>query len=90
MIEVIKSDGSREAFSEEKLRRSIQAAAEEAEIPARRVKQVVSDAAREPIALAKGPAPVETMVLREKILARLDAIEPAVSEAWRGFDEKRK
>ena len=90
MIEVIKRDGSRQPFDEEKLRGSIEAAAKEAEIPAKRIKQVVGDASREPLALAKRKDPIETKTIREMVLARLDAIEPSVSEAWRGFDEKRR
>ncbi len=90
MIEVIKRDGTRQPFSERKLRSSIENAAKEAEVPARRIKQVVSDAAREPIEMAKGTRPVETKAIREKVLSRLDAIEPSVSEAWRGFDRTNK
>ena len=90
MIEVIKRDGTRQPFSEQKLRGSIEKAAQEAEIPAARIKQVVGDAARVPCELAKGTQPLETKTIREKVLSRLDAIEPSVSEAWRGFDETRK
>lgn len=90
MTEVIKRDGSRQPFSEEKLRGSVEAAAKEAEIPAKRMKQIVGDAAREPLALAKGKDPIETKTIREKVLARLDAIEPSVSKAWREFDQNRK
>ena len=90
MIVVIKRDGSRQPFSEEKLRKSIDAAAQEAKVPAPRTKQVVSEAARKPLALAKGTGPVETKLLRKKILDRLDIIEPSVSESWRAFDRKRR
>jgi transcriptional regulator NrdR family protein len=90
MIEVIKRDGTRQPFSKQKLRGSIENAAKEAEIPAGRIKQVVSDAARGPLELAKGTKPVETKTIREKVLTRLDTIEPSVSEAWRGFDQTKK
>jgi transcriptional regulator NrdR family protein len=90
MIEVIKRDGTRQPFSEQKLRSSIENAAKEAEIPTNRIKQVVGDAAREPLEMAKGAKSLETKTIREKILSRLDTIEPAVSEAWRGFDQNKK
>lgn len=90
MIEVIKRDGTRQPFSEQKLRSSIENAAKEAEIPANRVKQVVGDAAREPLEMAKNAKSLETKTIREKILSRLDTIEPSVSEAWREFDQTRK
>ncbi len=90
MIEVIKRDGTRQPFSEQKLRSSIENAAKEAEIPTNRIKQVVGDAAREPLEMAKGAKSLETKMIRETILSRLDTIEPAVSEAWRGFDQNKK
>jgi transcriptional regulator NrdR family protein len=90
MIEVIKRDGTRQPFSEQKLRGSIENAAKEAEIPASRIEQVVSDAAREPLEMAKGTKPVETKTIRDRVLGRLDKIEPSVSEAWRGFDQTKK
>jgi transcriptional regulator NrdR family protein len=86
MVDVIKKDGRREPFSGDKLRGAIKAAAEEAQIPAARIKQVIGDAAREPLAMAKGKDPVETKTIRDKVLARLDIIEPSVSEAWRMYD----
>ena len=89
MIEVIKSDGTRQPFSEKKLRISIENAAREAKLSDMRIKQVVSDAAREPLEWAKGRKPVETRAIRDNILSRLDAIEPKVSEAWRGFDQMK-
>jgi transcriptional regulator NrdR family protein len=90
MIDVIKRDGSRQAFSEKKIRRSIEAAAKEAKIPGRRIKQVVDDASREPLGLSKGTTPIEAKNIRDIILARLDTIEPSVSQAWRAFDRKRR
>jgi transcriptional regulator NrdR family protein len=90
MIDVIKRDASRQPFSEQKLRRSIEAAAKEAKVSAQRIKQIVDDASREVLSLAKGTIPLETKTIREKILSKLDTIESSVSEAWRAFDRKRK
>jgi len=90
MMEVIKRDGTRQPFSEQKLRSSIENAAKEAEIPAGRIKQVVSDAAQEPLEMAKGTKPIATKAIRDKVLGRLDVIEPSVSKAWRGFDQTKK
>jgi len=90
MADVIKRDGSRQAFSEKKVRNSIEAAAREAKVPDPRIKQVVADAAREPLSLSKGKQPIETKIIREKILSRLDSIEPKAAEAWRAFDSRRR
>lgn len=89
MTEVIKKNGSREDFSEAKLRRSIEAAAREAKVPELRISPLVNDAAREPLALAKGKLPLEARIIRNKVLSRLDATAPPVAEAWRAFDRKR-
>jgi len=90
MVDVIKRDGGHQAFSEKKVRKSIEAAAKEAKVPRKRTREVVDDASREPLNLSKGTTPIETKSIREIILARLDTIEPSVSEAWRAFDRKRK
>lgn len=90
MIEVIKRDGTRQPFSERKLRSSIENAAKEAAVPASRIKHVISEAVQEPLEWSKGKRAVETRVIRETVLTRLDTIEPKVSEAWRGFDQTKK
>jgi transcriptional regulator NrdR family protein len=90
MIDVIKRDGSRQPFSEQKIRESIEAAAKEANLSETRIHQIIEDASREPIRLSKRETPVETKILRDKILGRLDTIEPSVSRAWRLFDGKKK
>lgn len=89
MIEVIKSDGTRQPFSERKLRSSVENAAKEAAIPASRFKHVISEAVQEPLEWSKGKRAVETRAIRENVLTRLDAIEPKVSQAWRAFDQKK-
>ena len=90
MAEVIKRDSSRQAFSAQKVRDSVEAAAKEARLTEERTRQVVEDAAKAPLGLAGGVKPVETIMIRDMILTRLDVIEPSVSEAWRSFDRKRK
>ncbi len=90
MSEVIKRDGSREAFSEKKVRQSIEKAAKEAGIERDRTRQIVTDASQEAIQLSKSSPATPTQTIREKILVRLDSIEPSVSSAWRSYDSKRK
>jgi transcriptional regulator NrdR family protein len=90
MSDVIKKDGSRQAFSEEKVKRSIEAAARDAKIPDQRIPHLVDEAAREAVNLSQGTSPVETRIIRGKVLRWLDATEPAASAAWRAFDVKTK
>jgi transcriptional regulator NrdR family protein len=90
MAEVIKRDSSRQAFSAQKVKDSIQAAAKEARLTEQRIRQVVEDASKAPLGLANGVKSVETRMIRGIILTRLDVIEPSVTEAWRSFDSERK
>jgi len=90
MAEVIKRDASRQEFSAQKVRDSIEAAAKEAKLTEQRIQQVVEDASKAPVGMANGVKPVQTRMIRDMILTRLDVIEPSVSEAWRSFDRKRK
>ena len=87
MTKVIKKDGRRVDFDANKLRRSIQAAAQEAKIPAGRAKQVVQQVASKTIDMAQKQPQIESRVLRENILGQLDSLEPAVSKAWRAYDQ---
>jgi len=90
MAEVIKRDASRQEFSAQKVKDSIEAAAKEAKLTEQRIQQVVENASKAPLGLASGVKPVPTRMIRDMILTRLDVIEPSVSEAWRSFDRKRK
>ncbi len=89
MTEVIKRDGRREAFSADKLRRSIEAAAKEARLPAARVGEVVDSVASVAMAMAQKETEIRTSVIRQTVLGELDRMEPAVSEAWRNFDRAK-
>lgn len=90
MADVIKRNASLQAFSEQKIKKSIEAAAREAKLPEHRIKQVVEEASKGPLSLLRETKAVETRAIREKILSKLDVIEPSVSEAWRAFDRKRR
>ncbi len=90
MSEVVKRNGKREAFSEKKVRQSIEKAAKEAGIKTDRTREIVADASREALELGRTSPATSTQSIREKILVRLDAIEPSVSSAWRAYDAKRK
>jgi transcriptional regulator NrdR family protein len=89
MTDVVKRDGTRQPFSEAKVRMSIEAAAKEARVPDQRRRRVVDDSTRELLASAKGQKLIESRIIREKILGELDSREPSVSAAWRAFDAKK-
>lgn len=87
--EVIKRDGSREPFDPTKIRDAIAAAAEEANIPEERRSEIVEQVAAVVIQLADEKAEIATSELKDKILSELDRVEPAVSAAWREYDQQK-
>ena len=89
MTDVIKTNGSREPFNEEKVRRSIEAAAREAKIAEERTRELAEQISRLIREMAEEGNEIETRAIRERILNELDATEPAVSEAWRAFDKTK-
>ncbi len=87
---VIKKDGTKKPFDGEKIRKSIESAAEEAGLERERINKVVNQVASEAMQLANGKEEITTGELKEKILSTLDTVEPSVSAAWREYDSKRK
>ena len=87
---VIKRDGTKEPFDAEKIKKSITAAAQMANLSKERTNEVVGQVSNVAIQLAEGKEEVATTEIKEKILAELDAIEPSVSEAWRKYDQEKE
>lgn len=81
--EVIKRDGSREPFLEEKVRRSIAASARDAGITEDRALGIADEAAAAVMDAAGQVEAMETSAIAEIILSELDRIEPAAAESWR-------
>jgi len=86
---VIKRDGSREDFKPEKIRGSIRKAAKAAGLPEDRIEEVVEQVSGSVIEELKEREEVATTEIRGKVLTHLDTLVPAVSEAWRKYDEKQ-
>ena len=89
MTDVIKRNRRRERFDARKLRRAIENAARESKISDKRVKEVVDRVSRKIIEIAEKKREIEAEDIRERTLRELDALEPAVSEAWRNFDKNK-
>lgn len=87
--QVIKRDGTKQAFDESKLRKSIEMAAREAGLADDRVNAVVGQVAGAALQMATGKEEIATSELRTFILGRLDEVEPAAAAAWRKHDEGR-
>jgi transcriptional regulator NrdR family protein len=87
---VVKKDGSKEPLDAEKIRNSIAAAAELANLSEEKKNEVVEQVATAVIQTAEDKEEIATSEIREKILSELDRIEPTVSAAWRKYDQEKK
>lgn len=86
---VIKRDGSKEPFDPEKIRKSIEAAANEAGLAGERKGEVISQVAAATIDMADQKDEIATSEIKDKILSELDRIEPSVSAAWRKHEQEK-
>ncbi|MGB9847599.1 MAG: ATP cone domain-containing protein [Minisyncoccia bacterium] len=89
-IFVIKKSGEKEPFDPMKIENSIRAAATDAGLPTEKIEELVSRVAKIVIDQLVDKNEVVTSEIKERILAELDSIDPAVSEAWRKFDEAKE
>lgn len=88
--QVIKKDGSKQAFDAEKIKKTIALACQEGGCSEERKGQVVEQISASTLALADAKDEIATSEIRDKILAELDALEPAASGAWRKHDSEQK
>ena len=88
--EVIKKDGAKEPFDAEKIKNSILGAAQRTELSEERKNEVVEEVAATVIQMAEEKDEIATSEIKAKILSELDIVEPAVSEAWRKYEQENK
>ena len=88
--EVIKKDGTKEPFDAEKIKNSILGAAQRTDLPEERKNEVVEKVAAAVIQMAEEKDEIATSELKAKILSELDSVEPAVSNAWRKYEQEKK
>lgn len=86
---VTKRDGSKEDFKPEKIKSSIRKAAQAARLPEDRIEEVVEQVSGAVIEELREREEIATTEIRGKVLTHLDTLVPAVSEAWRKYDEKQ-
>ncbi len=90
MTYVIKRNGKRQRFDENKIRRSIRAAAREARLGDERVRGLVAQVSGDIIDCARCEKEIRSVTLRASILNELDTAAPPAARAWRDFDRKTK
>ena len=86
---VIKKDGKKEPFDAEKIKKSIIASAQTANLSEKQMKKVVKKVSKAAIKLAKKKEEIATSEIKAKILSELDVLEPSVSEVWRKHEQEK-
>jgi len=87
MTEVVKKDGTKEPFDPEKIKKSIADTAQQAYIPEERKEEVVYQVAGTVIPLLESKEEIDTIDIKQAILAELDKVEPTVASSWRKYEE---
>ena len=90
MTNVIKRRGNIEAFSPDKIKRSIQKAALDAKYSLKDKEELIDEVSEHVIEKYKGESEVKTEVIREDILREMMVSSPEICEAWRKFDRRYK
>ena len=88
---VIKNDGTKEPFDEEKLRGSIRVNALEATLAEteEKIKNLVEQVSGTIMQQIENKEEIPTKELREKILQELETTAPNVAEIWKKYDKMR-
>lgn len=86
---VTKKDGTKVPFDSEKVKSSVMAAALEAGLLQEEAASLAGKVLEAVSMSFEGQEEVSTSEVREKALSELDTMAPAVSEAWRKYDESK-
>ena len=81
--QVIKRDGTKEPYDENKMTKSISDAGHDAGLPDDKIAAIVSQVGGVAAALAAGKEEIATSELGMCILAELSKVDPAVADAWK-------
>jgi len=86
---VIKKDGGKVPFNQEKLKASITAAADDAGLQENEKNAIAEKVLYSVEAAFEGREEVSTAEIRDKVLSELHASFPIVAEAWIKYDSAR-
>ncbi len=84
---VIKKDGTKEPFDIEKVKKAISAAAMQASISEEETTKLVDEVSIMVVQSIASREEVPSSEIKEIILSELDIHNPAVSEAWRQYEQ---
>jgi len=87
--QVIKRDGTKEVFDENKIRKSIEMAAKGVALAEDRVNAIVAQVAGLVLQFAAGKEEIATKEIWDFIATQLDQVEPTVAESWRKYEQEK-
>ncbi len=86
MTDVVKRNGMKEQFKEEKVRMSIEGAVKDAGFDVGQKREVIDHAAQDATQMARGMDQIEVKQLRDTILRDLEQDDQQVAQAWRNYE----
>jgi len=88
--QVIKDDGRRELFDAEKIRDSIEDAAEEAGLSEEESEKLAEEIGAKTVVMSLEKDLIPTREIKDFILEELDIEAPEVSKAWREYEKTKE
>jgi transcriptional regulator NrdR family protein len=90
LIEVVKKDGKKELFDENKIVRSIKKAAIDADYNLEKIENVNTNIINDIKEVANKNNEISTESIKTIIFNKLDETESSIVESWKNFDKKYK
>ncbi|WP_424354885.1 ATP cone domain-containing protein [Methanobacterium sp. MBAC-LM] len=88
MTDVIKSNGKKEQFSEQKVKKSIESAVKDAGFSPQEKMNVIDHASQDAIQMAQNKNQVQTKQIRDTILSDLEQDDQQVANAWKQYERQ--
>jgi transcriptional repressor NrdR len=86
MTDVIKRNGQREMFREEKLRMSVEGAVKDAGFDISEKRDIIEHASQDATQMARGMDQIEVKQIRDTVLRDLEQDDQQVAQAWRNYE----
>ena len=88
MTDVIKSNGKREQFSEQKVKNSIKNAVKDAGFSPKEKMNVIEHASQDAAQMAQGKDEIQTRQIRDTVLNDLEQDDQQVANAWKQYERQ--
>jgi transcriptional regulator NrdR family protein len=85
---IVKKDGAKEPFSEQKIKSAVITAATQAGLTAEEGIKIAEEITSTVVKSVANLSEVVGVEVRARILSQLDAIAPKVAEAWKKYDKE--